>query len=102
VPFFDAVFGYHWFMFELSHVAGITPDQIEEQRDLWLKEIFSLPSIADSSENTLLVKAVLLERATAGFILDSLLIDSKKTIASYLTESCRNQARKLITDLEHT
>lgn len=99
VPFFDAIFGYHWFMFELSHVDGITPAQIEEQRGLWLEEIFSLPFITGSSDNTLLIKAVLLERAVAGFILDSLLTDSKKTIATYLTESCRDQAKKLIADI---
>jgi len=101
-PFFDAIFGYHWFMFELGHIDNITPDQIEKQRSLWLKEIFSLPFIVNSPENTLLIKAALLERATAGFILDSLLIDPKKTIATYLTESCRDQAKKLITDIEHS
>lgn len=29
-PFYDAVFGYHWFIYALEHIPGITTQQIEE------------------------------------------------------------------------
>ena len=98
-PFFDAVFGYHWFMFELCHVSGVTPLQIEAQREIWLSEILSLPWVKESQKRLILAKAALLERAVAGMIIDSFLSDPTKPIATYLTESCRDQTRKLIAEL---
>ncbi len=98
-PFFDAVFGYHWFMFELCNVQDTTSSQIEEQRKIWLFEIFSLPWVQESYIHLKLAKAALLERAVAGFIIDSFLADRSKQIAEYLTESCRDQTRKLIEEL---
>jgi hypothetical protein len=93
-PFYDAVFGYHWFMYELAHVKGIRPAQVEEQREFWLSELFNLPL-----KNLKLVKAALLERAVAGLIIDSFLIDPKKPIAEYLTQSTRDQVEKLLEEL---
>jgi hypothetical protein len=33
-PLYDAIFGYHWFMYRLNTVDGITPQEIENQRKL--------------------------------------------------------------------
>lgn len=33
-PFYDAIFSYHWFMYHLNNVDGITPKEVEQQRSL--------------------------------------------------------------------
>ena len=98
-PFYDAVFGYHWFMYELGNVDGITPDQVEQQRELWISVLLDLPWVKESPQNLRLAKAALLERAVAGLIIDSFLVDKNKPIAKYLTSSTRNQVKKLISEL---
>lgn len=98
-PLFDAVFGYHWCILELNHVEDITPQQVDEQRELWQQAMMSVPFIKESEENQNFVKAVILERAVASFLLDSLLVDVNKPIANYLTESSRDQTRKFMAEL---
>lgn len=95
-PYYDAVLGYHWFIYELNHVKGITPKQVEEQRKLWLNALFNLPQVKGSEANIRLMKASLLERAVAGVILDSFLVDKDNPIAEYLTESSREQVRSFL------
>ncbi len=98
-PFYDAVFGYHWFMYELGNIDEITPDQVEQQRELWLSQLLDLPWVRESPHNLRLAKAALLERAIAGLIIDSFLVDKNKPIAKYLTDSTRNQIKKLVSEL---
>ncbi len=95
-PYYDAVFAYHWFIYSLAGVRGITPEQIEKQRRLWLEEIFRLPSL-----NHHLLKAALLERAIAGLLVDSMAyIDEENPVAGYMVESTRKQVRLLIRELK--
>lgn len=101
-PFYDAVFGYHWFIYELEHVEGITPNKVEEQRKIWQEELFSLPIVAASKRNIKLLKAALLERAIAGLVLDSFLVDPKRPIAKYLTDSTRKEVKKLMKTLKQS
>jgi len=98
-PFYDAVFGYHWFMYELALVRGLKPEQIKKQRKIWLSVLFNLPGVKNSSEKQRLIKAALLERAVAGLIIDSFLIDQKRSMAEYLTQSTRNQVKNLLEEL---
>lgn len=98
-PFYDAVFGYHWFMYELANVQGISSQQVESQRSVWMDVIFGLPQARESAEATRLVKAALLERATAGFLIDSFLMDTKKPISEYLNEATRKQVQGLTDEL---
>jgi len=98
-PFYDAVFAYHWFMYSLAEIPYITPQIIEEQRNLWLKEIFSLKE-AQSQRGKILLKVVLLERASAGLIIDSLTINPQLTCAAYLVKSTRNQVVFLTKEIE--
>ncbi|MDO8638195.1 MAG: hypothetical protein Q7R43_01370 [Candidatus Daviesbacteria bacterium] len=93
-PLYDAVFGYHWFIYHLNMVGGITPEKVEEQRSLWLDEIRDLPQVREKGEK--LLNLALLERATAGLNLDVLSADPKKPITKYLFESTRDQIKKLI------
>ena len=98
-PFYDAVFGYHWFMYTLGNVEGISANHVEKQREVWLLALFNLTRVEKSPTNTRLLKTALLERAVAGFLLDSFLVDPNQPIARYLTESTRNQAKKLFEEL---
>lgn len=95
-PLYDAIFAYHWFIYHLGNINGITPQEVEEQRNLWLSEIRSLPQVQGKEE---LLNLALLERATAGLNLDALSVDTKKPIASYLVESTRKIVKDLIVDL---
>lgn len=95
-PFHDAVFGYHWFMYELAHVPGITKEKIEAQRRIWLSSLQNLSVVKESKKNQKLLYAALLERAIAGVIIDSLLVDKKSSVAAYLLEAARCQIQILL------
>ena len=89
-PCYDAVFGYHWFMYHLSGVVGITPEKVEEQRSLWMKHISGL------GLDERLLNLALLERAAAGLNLDALSVDPEVPIAGHLVSKTREQVRNLI------
>ncbi len=96
-PFYDAVFGYHWFMYTLGRVEGITAEQVAEQRNLWLEQIYAL---AENEQEHKLIKAALLERAIAGLLVDGLAyLDEEKEITAYLIEATRRQVEKIISEL---
>lgn len=67
-PFYDAVFAYHWFIYSLAKIDDLSLATIENQRKIWLKEIYALAK--DETDKTL-ISAALLERAIAGLLLDS-------------------------------
>ncbi len=94
-PYYDAVFAYHWFMYELAHVDKITPEIVENQRDIWLSEIIKVVKPKDMN----LFNAALLERSVAGFIIDSFLCDPKKEISKYLYQSSKDEAKRLMIEL---
>lgn len=93
-PYYDAIFGYHWYMFTLQHVEGITPDQIEKQRQIWMEELFALPTVVDITQQRLL-QAALLERAIAGLVLDSFLVVPTHPLADYFTQTQRDEIDRL-------
>lgn len=95
-PFYDAVFGYHWFMFTLAEAAEITPEKFNEQRRLWLK---SLSELSVNEQESRLLKAALLERAISGVVVDSLLMDCSKPIALYIFQSTIDEVNRLLEEL---
>lgn len=95
-PFYDAVFGYHWFMFTLAEVPGIKSEEINKQRSLWLG---SLDKLSTGEQDRRLLKAALLERAIAGVVLDSLLMDSSKPISLYIFQSTLDEVNRLLREL---
>ena len=97
-PFYDGIFAYHWFIYHLSDVKGITPKEVERQRNIWLKQINSLPG-TQSGEGKRLLKLALLERAAAGLNLDALSTDCDKPISAYLVEATREQVKNLLENL---
>src|SRR3989344_5239191 len=92
-PFYDAVFGQHWFIYHLAEVPNINPEIVEEQRSLWFSKINNLVT---SQEDRKLLNLALLERAAAGLNLDVLSIDPKNPLANYLVNMTRNQVIALI------
>ncbi len=99
-PLYDAIFGYHWFMYHLNTVDGITPEEVEVQRSLWLDTIKALPQA--QGEGQRLLNLALLERATAGLNLDALSADPNKPITPYLVKATRDQVKILIDSLRNS
>ncbi|MBI2613373.1 MAG: hypothetical protein HYW62_01225 [Candidatus Levybacteria bacterium] len=97
-PFYDAIFGYHWFIYQLARdrLKNPTIELIEEQRNLWLSKINSL---AKTDSDKKLLNLALLERAAAGLNLDALKADPKKSISKYLAEKTRENLKNLLTKL---
>jgi hypothetical protein len=96
-PLYDAIFGYHWFIYHLNAVDRINPEEIEQQKAIWLSEVKALPQ-AQGKEGKRLLNLALLERAAAGLNLDGLSSNPDKQISAYLMESTRNQIRNLLKD----
>lgn len=92
-PFYDAVFGYQWFIYRLTESPNATPELVKEQRELWLSKINSL---AKTEEEKRLLNLAFLERAAAGLNLDALSINRISPIAKYLIEETRENLKKLI------
>jgi hypothetical protein len=93
-PLYDAVFGYHWHIYSLANVEGITPEAVETQRAIWLENIKALRQV-QGGNNKLLILA-LLERAAAGLNLDALSVDPQQPITAYLVTATRDQVKQLI------
>ena len=97
-PYYDAVFGYHWFIYTLASIPNITPKQIEAQRQLWLDAIYQL---IQTPEQRKLLTAALLERAVAGLLVDSVAyIDEDNPVAEYLVQATRKEVVRLIEELK--
>lgn len=91
--YFDLIFAYHWFMYDLVSVNNLSQDEIEKQRQLWLEQIEAIAS------NKKVLKYALLERSLAGLNLDALSIDIKKPNAKYLVDRTREIVKELIEEL---
>ena len=92
-PFYDAVFGYHWFVYHLANLKNATNKLVEEQRGIWLREI---NKTAKTDLDKKFLNLALLERAAAGLNLDALSVDLKSPIAEYLVEETRESLKELI------
>ncbi len=96
-PLYDSIFAYHWHLYNVGNkVEGVTPEQIEEQRQLWLSTIYLLPR---SQANPQFLKLALLERLTAGLVIDSLTVDPNLPIAKYLVSSTRELVKKFLNEV---
>lgn len=102
-PLYDAVFGYHWYMYHLASADSITPSEIEAQRHLWLSAITervqALPIVNPSKTPADLLRLALLERAAAGLNLDSLSLAPQIPLSAYLVEETRKEVARLLNEL---
>lgn len=92
-PFYDAVFGYSWFIYHLAKLKNVTPKLVEGQRNLWLSKINSL---VKTEEDRKLLNLALLERAAACLNLDALSVDINSPITEYLVKVTRDEIKRLI------
>src|SRR5258708_202234 len=98
-PFYDAVLlQHHYTSHHLADVEGMTVEKLEEQRQMWLDAIQSLPET--QGQNQRLLKLALLERATAGLMVDALSIKLDNPLAETFIEKTRNQVKKLSKELK--
>lgn len=96
-PFYDRVFAYHWFLYDLSDIPEMIPEIVEQQKELFMEAIdyhIFLP------EDKRLLRLAKFERAIAGLNLDALSIDPKKEITKYLVESTRKEVIDLMEEIE--
>lgn len=98
-PFYDAVFGYHWWMLGMEHAENLTSKLLEKERDRWLQKIYSLSEVKENIENERLVTLALLERALPALMVDRFMIDETKPSAEIITKSAREELRRLIAEL---
>lgn len=91
-PFYDAVFGFHWFILNLAKLVKVTPEIIDKQNNIWLSKIKSL---AKTEYDKKLLSLAFLERAAAGLNFDALSINLDKSMSKYLVERTRNNLMQL-------
>lgn len=94
-PFYDAVFGQHWFLYHLAD-SELDEKDVLKQMNLWWTEIDRLPK---SVEDERLLKLAYLERAAAGLNLDGLSTKTDKDISKKIMEITRRRTIELIDEL---
>lgn len=99
IPFYDAVFGYHWWMLGMEHAQELTPELLEKERQRWLEKIYALPQVKSDSKNKRLVTLALLERAVPALMVDRFMLDADKPAAVIITEGTRRELKRLIKEL---
>lgn len=92
-PYYDAVFGFHWYQFDLAALPETTVEELDQHRRWWKTEIEKAVAPANSHEKRLLELAFL-ERAAAGVNLDGLLADTPVT--RWLMQTLRQEINELI------
>lgn len=97
-PYYDSIFAYHWFMYHLNDVENISPKEVEDQKNLWLENIYRFTDVKGGKEK--LLKLALLERAAAGLNLDALSMDPKRPITKHLINKTREEVVCLTEELE--
>lgn len=92
VPFYDAVFPSHWYMYELTNVKDVTIDQINQQREMWNRQYKKMTDTLSPNDKRLFALAQL-ERLAAGLTIDALSIsqNSDNKIATYMVNQTRNE-----------
>lgn len=100
-PLSDAVFAYHWYVYRLANaVDTLSPDGIDTQRALWLSRIAQLSQAQGVGAR--LLSLALLERETAGLVMDALTVEPARPISAYIMDSTRTRVHELIRELSST
>ena len=94
-PFYDAIFGQHWFLYHLAD-SELNEKEVLEQMSLWWEKIDDLPK---SPEEERLLKLAYLERAAAGLNLDGLSTKTDIELSGKIMEITRKRMADLIENL---
>lgn len=91
LPFYDAVFGYHWYQYDLAN-ASVELETLLEQRKTWKEYILNNVPKNEAEFNSL--NLAFIERALAGLNLDGLITPTEKSQA--LMELTREELHQFI------
>jgi len=79
MPFYDAVFGFHWHQYDLASSSDVSLSELLLERESWKKYIRE--NIPQNEAELNLLNLAFLERAIAGINLDGLISPSDKSEA---------------------
>ena len=99
VPFYDAVFGYHWWMLGMEHKPDLTSNDLESERDQWLNKMYNLDSVNKRKDGEKMVTFALLERAIPALMVDRYMTDQSKHSAKVIAEHTRKELNRLVNEL---
>jgi hypothetical protein len=95
-PFYDAIFGQHWFLYHLAD-SELNEKEVLAQMNLWWEEIDKLPK---SAEEERFLKLAYLERAAAGLNLDGLSAKIERPLSEKIVKMTRERVIRLIEGLK--
>jgi len=93
LPYYDAIFAFHWYQFDLANNEETTIELLDQQRQWWKKAIKNTIGKQTNEEKRRLELAFL-ERATAGLNLDGLI--QPTAISEWLLDKLRQEIQELI------
>lgn len=73
LPYYDAVFAYHWHMLSMEHVEGLNPGMLVTERDKWLKAIYSR---GKGEQTRAQIDFALLERTVVAILIDRYMLSA--------------------------
>jgi len=101
IPFYDAVFAYHWWMLGMHHKGGLTEKFQENERNKWFDKIFNLDVVKQRKGGEKLVNLALLERAVPALMVDRFMIDLEDEHSSRIViNGARKELQRLIKVLQ--
>jgi len=93
LPYYDAVFGFHWYQFDLAAKPTTTVELLDQHRQWWKQAIHQTINPSTPQEKRLLELAFL-ERAAAGLNLDALI--SPTPVSRWLINTLRQEIQSLM------
>lgn len=100
MPFYDAVFAYHWWMLGMEHVLNFDGQLLEEEREKWQMQVYQLPEVAAKPEGKRLLNLAFLERAVAAFEVDRFMLSTEVSKQRIVYEGIRAEITRLLKELE--
>lgn len=95
-PFYDAVFGYQWWMLGMEHAKDLKDSIWQKEKERWLEKIYSLSEVSDHPNGEKLAGLALLERAIPALLIDRFMMDQAKYSASVITAAIRGELYRLV------
>lgn len=99
IPFYDAVFAYHWWMLGMEHIPNLTNEVLEVERDKWKQKIYSLSNISTFNFKRLLDIAFL-ERSVAAMDIDRFMNDQALPASKIIYDGIRTEIKVLLHKLQ--
>lgn len=96
IPFYDAVFAYHWWTLGMEHAENLNEALWREEQKKWLQNIYALPNVKGREKQLILA---LLERVVAALTVDRFMMDQEKSSAELITKLKREELQSLLREL---